>query len=339
MGVLINLFTKLKHIIKTHPGNRRALAFLLVLVLGGAIAIYLLEKNVNEQFTGLGDGLWWSIVTITTVGYGDKFPVTTAGKLTAMLVMFGGIGSFGYIAGTLLEDFINRERGRMTFHLKNHYVICDYSYKAENICRELKNEIKDCQIVLIADREENPVKETPGVFFVRGDSTKEAVLEKASVRDAATVIVLADSAVDEHMADAHSVLTTLAVRHMNPSCKIVAESLNPENIGHFRRAGADEIICTGEISGQLIFRSSIDNGVTDILRELVTNRFGNELYSGKVPSHLVNAQFEESLSELRKKGAILLGIYRDGKLLTNPPPATVLRKEDHLVYIAPDRIF
>ncbi|KUK64763.1 MAG: Kef-type K+ transport system, predicted NAD-binding component [Desulfotomaculum sp. 46_80] len=66
---------------------------------------------------------------------------------------------------------------------------------------------------------------------------------------------------------------------MNPSCKIIVESLNPENIDHFRRAGADEIICIGDISSKLIFRSSMYSGVTNLFRELLTNDYGNEIYS------------------------------------------------------------
>ncbi|SFR07394.1 potassium channel family protein [Desulfoscipio geothermicus] len=339
MHLIINFLRKLKIIYQAHANYKLVLMFLLTLIVGGALLIYFLEKDVNEQFAGLGDGLWWSIVTITTVGYGDKFPITTGGRLVALAVMFGGIGSFGYIAGSLLEDLIRRERGEMKVSFSDHFIICDYSYKVENICKELKNEIKNCKIVLIANREENPVKETTGVHFIRGDSTKESVIEKANVQKASTVIVLADSAMDERLADAHSVLTTLAVRHMNPSCKIIAESLNPENIEHFRRAGANEIICTGEISGQLIFRSSIYNGLTQMLRELITNRFGNELYSGAVPDYLVNVEFSAALVKMQEKGAILLGIYRDNELYTNPAPDTVIRNGDKLVYIAKNTLF
>lgn len=339
MHTFITFFRKIKIIFQAHANYKVVLMLLFTLIVGGAFVVYMLERNVNEQFAGLGDGLWWSIVTITTVGYGDKFPITTAGRLVALVVMFGGIGSFGYIAGSLLEDFIRRERGEMTVTYQNHYVICDYSYKVENICKELRNEIKDCKIVLIANREENPVKETDGVHFIRGDSTKESIIEKANVKKADKVIVLADSSMDEQLADAHSVLTTLAVRHMNPKCKIIAESLSPENIEHFKRAGADEIICTGEISGQLIFRSSIYNGLPNMLRELITNRFGNELYSGSVPEYLVGSKFSEALVRLKEKGAILLGIYRNNQLLTNPSSDTILSQGDNLVYISEDPIF
>lgn len=338
MSIFLSIYKKLKIIIRVHGRYRQAFFILLSLLIGGSILIYLLERGVNEQFATPGDGLWWAIVTITTVGYGDKYPVTAAGRLVALIVMFGGIGSFGYIAGSLLEDLIKREQGKMAINCENHYVICSYSFKADNIIKEIKAELKDCKIVLIADREENPLSGTGGVSFVRGDSTKEAVLQKANVAKAKTCIVLADNKMDEYMADAHSVLTTLAIQHLNPSCKIIAESLNPENVDHFRRAGADEIISTGDISSKLIVRSSLYPGVTNLFHELMTNNFGNEIYSGVVPDYLINYEFEKAITKFRESQAILIGVYQDGRFIANPPANTLLKKDDLLIYIAPNKV-
>jgi len=317
----------------------KALAILLTLLIGGSISIYFFERGINEHFGNLGDSLWWSIVTITTVGYGDKYPISAAGRLVALIVMFGGIGSFGYIAGTMLEDYVKREKGKITVNFENHYVICSFSFKANNIIKEIRAEIKNCRIVLIADREENPLGgNIEGISFIRGDSSKEAILQQANISKAKICIVMADSKMDDYMADAHSILTTLAIRHLNPSCKIIAESLNPENVAHFRRAGIDEIICTGDISSKLIVRSSIYNGITNLFNELMTNNFGNEIYSGAVPNDLINCEFEQALIKLRETEAILIGIFQNGRLLTNPPSNTVLRRDDLLIYIAPNKV-
>jgi len=338
MSIFLEIFKKLKGLSKFHGRYKHAIIILICLLIFGSIFIYLAERKINEQFATYGDGLWWTIVTITTVGYGDKYPISATGRIIALIVMFGGIGSFGYIAGSILENLIKKEQGKMPINLENHFVICSYSFKVNNIISEIKTELKDCKIVLIADREENPLSDFDGISFVRGDSTKEIILKKANLSKAKTCIVLADSKMDDYMADAHSVLTTLAIKHINPSCKVIAESLNPENVDHFRRAGAEEIICSGDISSKLIFRSSIYPGVTNLFRELMTNNFGNEIYSGLVPNHLINCDFASALIKVRELEAILIGIYKNGKYSTNPPANTILHKDDLLIYIAPNKV-
>lgn len=337
MHFIINIFRKIKKIGFSHRYNK-AILFLIFIAVSGAALMYVLEKDSNPQFASIGDGLWWAMATVTTVGYGDKAPITPIGRLLAGVVMMGGIGSFGFIAGSILEEFVEKGRGRMNIKFGGHYVICGYNYKAESIVMELKKEMPDCKIVLIADRDENPLLAREDVGFVRGDSAREAVLEKANIREAKTVIVLADDQMEPQYADAHSVLTTLAVKELNPAGKLVAESMHPENTHHLLHAGANEIVCVGDISTKLISRASIHLGMTDLISELMTNNSGNELYSAEAPDLLVNECFETAFMEFRKQGAILIGVIKGGVLSSNPPPDCVLEKSDHLIYIAPERV-
>ncbi len=93
--------------------NRGSYAALLtvlmaVLVLNAAsiFVLYFESKSPNANITTGGDALWWATVTITTVGYGDKFPVTTGGRLTAVAVMFAGVGIIGALASILASVLI-----------------------------------------------------------------------------------------------------------------------------------------------------------------------------------------------------------------------------------------
>ena len=74
------------------------------LCLFAAVVVRAVEP-ASSGFGDLGDGLWWSMVTLTTVGYGDLFPVTTAGRIVAVLLMFGGLALLGTIAGSLAALF------------------------------------------------------------------------------------------------------------------------------------------------------------------------------------------------------------------------------------------
>ncbi len=337
MHIIINLLNKVKKLGVSH-NYLKAIFFLLFLIFAGALLMTLFEREVNSQYATFEDALWWAMVTVTTVGYGDKSPVTTAGRILAGVVMIGGIGSFGYIAGSILEELIEKGRGRMSVKFTDHFVICSYNYKAERIIAEIKNELPGCKIVLVAEREENPLTEKEGISFIRGDSCREAILEKANIGKARTVIVLVDDKMDPQFADAHSVLTTLAVNDNNPGCKIIAESLNPENIHHLIHAGADEIVCVGDISSKLISRASLNEGMTKLFDELMSNNSGNELYSQLIPDFLINRSFEDAFTECRKRGAILIGILKDGALLANPGVDLILDQKTFLIYIAANRV-
>lgn len=87
--------------LKANPLIIQVILVLLVIILGG-IGVYLVEhKQQGATITKLGDALWWAVVTITTVGYGEYYPVTSAGRVIAILVMFSGIGIVVILVGTL----------------------------------------------------------------------------------------------------------------------------------------------------------------------------------------------------------------------------------------------
>ena len=69
------------------------------------MAAYQAEHATNKEFATVGDALWWGIVTLTTVGYGDIVPITTAGRFAGVAIMFTGIGVLGVLAGSLAELF------------------------------------------------------------------------------------------------------------------------------------------------------------------------------------------------------------------------------------------
>lgn len=84
------------------------LLFIMMLLEFGSMAmVYAEEDAAGANITTGGDAVWWAYVTITTVGYGDQFPVTTAGRLIGVLVMTGGVALFGVLTGFLANTFLS----------------------------------------------------------------------------------------------------------------------------------------------------------------------------------------------------------------------------------------
>ncbi|MDQ3963293.1 MAG: potassium channel family protein [Actinomycetota bacterium] len=86
------------------------LAVALAVVVGGALLVESFERGVpGSNITSIPDALWWAVTTITTVGYGDRFPTTPAGRGVGILLMILGISLFGFIAGSLASFFVEQE--------------------------------------------------------------------------------------------------------------------------------------------------------------------------------------------------------------------------------------
>lgn len=304
-------------------------------------AYYYFEGPSNPDL-GIWDAIWWGLVTSTTVGYGDLFPTTPGGKVTAVILMLTGITSFGFVTAAVASVFVeNKARkgmGLLNIKFQGHIVVIGWNHKSEIIVNELIEENVKRKIVII-DKMERLDMEHPDIYFVHGDATRDEVLKKANVQFAQTVIVVADEKIqNEEMADAKSVLICLAVDRLNTDIHLIAEVLNEENVPHFRRANADDIVISHQMSGKVIVRSALFEHVSIALRELLTCGQGNEIYECRVEEKDVGTTFKElSAKYIERNHAIIVGIS-DGTLILNPDKDRITGKDDIIIYIAQNQL-
>ncbi|MDY6851737.1 MAG: ion channel [Thermodesulfobacteriota bacterium] len=335
----------LLHIIRRLAGQlrrenlHRVILVLLALILVGSAAFWFFEKEL-----GFFDAFWWSIVTVTTVGYGDISPATLGGRVVGMLLMMLGIGFLGVftatIAGIFIENKMMENKGMKATTEEGLFVICGWNYRGPDIVAELRADLKskDLPIAVIAEIEEKPLDD-PALHFIHGEVNEET-LNKANLNKAQAVILLSEERLEGKVRDAKTILDTLTIKSLFPKVYVCVELMDSKNLEHCRLAKADEIIVVGELSTNLLVQAVLDPGVTQIVTELVSNRYGHELYKVDSPPSLIGRTFFEAMSGLKKKYDILcLGVEKktDNKLIANPDADYILGPEDQLVVIALER--
>ncbi len=234
------------------------------------------------------DALWWTFVTMTTIGYGDHFPVSTGGRfIVGLPVMLFGIGFLGYIisavAAQLIESRSRRLKGMTTIRHRDHILIINFTVMDDmlGLIEELRSDPSTGQrkIVLVDEYlEEIPAMLVDrNIDYVRGDPADGDVLERAGVRDAFCAVILAGDRSDPHIDD-HNLATILAIEKENPSCHTVAEVLNARKVRQIELAGCNSAVCVAELNTSMLVQEIQDPGVKNVVADLVSNRGGEQFY-------------------------------------------------------------
>jgi len=309
---------------------------IIFIALGGSLGFMFFEKEPR-----FFDALWWSIVTLTTVGYGDISPASVGGRLVGMVVMISGIGFLGILTAGIAGMFIERKflenRGMKAVHVEDHFIICGWGFNGRKIVEEIRAYPKTNSkpIVIIADIPEKPLDD-PFLYFIHGEVNTETLV-KANIGKAEAVIVLSDDRLDAYSRDAKTILTTLTIESVNPDVYTCVELMDEKYVSHCRRARADEIIVVGELSTNLLVQAALNHGLTRMISELVSNRYGEDLYKVPIPAGYAGLTFLEALTRLKERHGILcMGLEdRTGqKFIANPHKDHVLRENDKLIVIA-----
>jgi voltage-gated potassium channel len=293
-------------------------------ILGG-ISLFLVERYANPEITSVGDGLWWGLVTITTVGFGDITPVTTLGRFIGGAMMVGGLFTLALFAGVIGHSLlhavlsIREEQFRMSGYV-NHIVVCGYEMGSGMLLDVLSSEIDfEEQRVVLFGPYERPRELAPQFMWVQGDPTKESELDKARIAQSSTVIVTGSRRVKPQQADATTILTVFTIRSAltktpiaqkrKKPVRIIAEVLDSENVQHARAAGSDEVIETRRVGYSLLAHTVVYPGVADATSRMVFT--GNQnLYVGQLPEGVdVPATFDEVSQQIRTAaGCLVIGV-------------------------------
>ncbi len=340
VGVLVRRLARRMHL----PASGLSLAYLsLTLValwaLAGA-AFHAFEHGVNPAVRDLRDGLWWAIVTMSTVGYGDLYPVSHGGRVVAGLTMAFGVGVLGTFAGTVTSLLIELQargaHGLGSYRMRDHVIVLGWNEKARGAIVEVNHDPRfDDDVVIVAECDRNPM-ERERVAFVRGNPCRRESLERAAAQDAAAAIVLARD-VNDPRSDYETAMAITTLRALSAEVRISAELVSPENREFLERAGADAIIDAVSVASALLVRGVKDAGVPVLIEDLLMVSRGHvTLLRDRIDDAAVGRPWRELAAAQLEAGRTAIGLARGLDILVNPAPDLPVARGDELFVIADD---
>jgi voltage-gated potassium channel len=311
---------------------RLSFAVILLLVVAGVFwhfeGDHIADSNSDGEFSYL-DSLYFTIVSVTTVGYGDIVPITEEARMfDAVIITPVRIIVWVVFIGTAYQVIIqNRwERFRMTRALKKmkgHVIVAGYGTTGAAAVNELILTGYDENKLIVIDHDEELIKRAAeaGATGIVGDPTREESLSQAAIKNARTLIITTPQ-------DDTNVLVTLTAKDLNPKLQVIARVGVHENIKQLKRAGADVIISPSLTSGNLMAMAVTSSNRVDLVSDLLTTSRGVNVMQRKA---LVN---EIGKAPKALKGPVVIGVVRGGRNIGPKELDSIqINKDDQLILI------
>lgn len=282
------------------------------------------------------DSLYMVVTSVSAVGYGEINPLSTAGRVFTMLLIFVGLGSIYYLFGTgvglIFDGHFNRRWERRLMerrigHLSDHFIICGYGRVGQQVSQTL---VRQRRPFVVVDIDPASVEAAPGdaPLLVAGNATEDATLREAGIERACGLITAVAT-------DADNVFVTLSARALRPDMPIVARANHEDVIPKLRRAGATQVVSPYAMAGQqmafLAARPATVNFVETLLRGVDVDLIFEDvrIVAG---SPLVGVQISDARRQFAK-GAVFIAVRRNGQVLAPPPIEFELAADDTIAAV------
>ena len=286
------------------------------------------------------DALYMTVTTVTTVGFREIEPLSDGGQVFTIFVILFGVGVALYILTTVVQIVIEGEfaealgERRMEQRigaLNDHCILCGFGRVGEEIAQELYD--RGIPFVIVENNDEAIERAQTHVYLlIEGDATQDAVLEKAGIRRAKTLMAASDS-------DSGNTYITLTAKALNPEVFVVTRVGHREGEARARRAGADRVISPYSLAGRRMALSALQPMMVDFFDVLAAPHQGEQLLAELVvgeDSDVAGCSVEVALRECGT--TTLLAVQRaSGEVVVGPQGSVVLRPGDRLMLLSNER--
>lgn len=305
--------------------------YFMFLLLIGSIGFYILG---GEEWSWI-DSIYMTVITLSTVGYGEVHPLTDAAKVLSILIIIFGVTGIGVLIRTFREEFIQIDQYRKNkimkniSNLKNHFVICGYGRMGAVIAKELNEKNLDFVIVESNDQKADIIR-AKGWFCVHGDATSEETLTSARVDQASGVAVVLDT-------DQDNLFVTMSMKTTNPELFILSRCSKEDNKSKLIRAGANKVVnpytAGGHRMAEILSKPQVEDSISVLSPKHAKMNLTLDEISLKNLDRYDGILIKDS--KIREDYDVtIIGIIRNtGESLINPEPDTILNTSDTILLI------
>lgn len=292
----------------------------------------------------LVDALYMTVITVTTVGFGEVHPFTSEEKLFTSFLILSSLFTFGYAVSSFSEylisgDFFNQLKTKRVQkqieQLEEHTIVCGFGRNGKQALDKLKSYKRD---VVIIEKDKELIKklDEDKVLNIEGDATSDETLMKAGIQKAKYLITALPS-------DADNLFVVLTASQLNKNCKIISRASKESTYSKLKIAGANNVIMPDKLGGahmaslvvtpdviEFVDRLTVEGDTTANLKEIEVNDLPKE-YLDKTILDL----------DLRKKtGCTVIGYRKPNKeYIINPDASLKLEREGNLIVLGrPEQI-
>ena len=324
-----------------------AAAFLLLAVVLNTLLVYFESASAESSINSIWLAVWYMFVTLTTVGYGDLYPVTPAGKIIGYIYIFSSLGVLGFLFSAISNKIYSiLENRKLGFHgtdFKDHILfvgwndfsrlVADEVYHSEKKLAVITNRKDDIDLIYAQYSKEQ-------VFVLFNEFSNFDALEKVNAAEAATLFISFDD-------DSEALLYVINFKKLYPRPEIVVSLQKLQLKDTFKAAGVTYVITKNEIASKLVASYIFEPDVADMNLDLLSSARSEEDFDIQqykvLPSNpFLNRDSEEVFHELKTRyNAVLLGLskMKEGQrvLIKNPPAGTLVEVDDYLILMCSGR--
>jgi len=308
---------------------------LFVIIFFGIIGFHFIE---NWSFF---DSLYMTVISLTTVGFGETHPLSFYGKIFTMVLLLTGVGSIALVArnlslqffqpffGTVLKEKIMEKK---LSKMQDHYIVCGHGRIGRDVCKNLAESQKK---VVVVDKNISDFILIGNIQIpvVQGDASREGILRKAGIEKAAGLIAAVTS-------EAENVFITMTARDLNPDLFIISRFEENATQSKLLRAGANKVVNPYHIGSQKISHIILKPTISKIL-DFAYEKGQFQLDINELELKDGNKLIGDSIKKCKIRddhNIIIIAIEKsDGIIITNPGPNYIFEVSDRIVMIANDQ--
>ncbi|MCW3805001.1 potassium channel family protein [Plebeiibacterium marinum] len=321
--------------------NRKLFAAGVVVYILLIYIISILEKSdPNANIKSLTDAVWYSVVTLTTVGYGDYFPVTLGGKILGLFIILGSLGILGFLIGEItyrINTYMEKKKqGFFGTDFEDHYVIIGWS----EFARQVANQIYYAghKIALVTNSKNdlelfNDLYESDNSFALFADFKNMLAYEKVNIRKSKAVFV-------NFMEDTDTLVFVLNIKKEYPDLNIIINCTNPDLKETLENTGVSHVVARHEVASRMVasylFEPHVAEYTSDLIStSVVENDQDIQQYKITQDNPYMGMNYIDAFVSLKKDlNVILIGLVIKGKLVKDPDDNQSLNQGDYIIVIS-----